>query len=516
MARKNKNLNKMDESNIPIDINIGKLQDWLVSRRHVNKEWQKNIIAVREKINNAIQDMPAHDDIASLLSGTYINYFHCQKIIEILKETEADTKNLFGRYGSQRMKDWQDVVKSYEKENLYLAEAAQILVRNISYEIPGLKKQIAKEEQLQVECEKKNTDYLKNEASSKSEFLSLCKQLGIQGNKIKRELVDRLMELPEIYDKIGKSLKPLLPAIELYTAFTKYILGERATEVLPLLQYVIQHGNTTVYEWSYGEPPLSVEPDPVHIEFDDEEQGGGDQIDFGDSNEIDFGSIDTGAIDFGDGDGAAEIDWGNIGEAPAENVDLSANIAEISLEESGIVVEDQGVQGGVARGKDALTLLDNPATRNQVIDQLLELESFLKMRLYETNTSNEQSFSLIQQLPTESAAALTAMLDSVQVASSRLTAPEVNHLHNVKHSPRYVDVLTAQLKQKLALCDKLSKLAARSGEQRALSTARAAQLRPALARLVDRTRELQAQIEADISKKYKGRPVNIIGGVKFL
>lgn len=85
------------ESNIPIDINIGKLQDWLVSRRHVNKEWQKNILAVREKINNAIQDMPAHDGIAALLSGSYINYFHCSKIIDILKETEADTKNLFGR-----------------------------------------------------------------------------------------------------------------------------------------------------------------------------------------------------------------------------------------------------------------------------------------------------------------------------------------------------------------------------------------------------------------------------------
>lgn len=140
----------MQESNIPIDINIGKLQDWLISRRHVNKEWQKGILPVREKINSAIQDMPIHDGIAALLSGSYINYFHCIKIIEILKETEADSKNLFGRYGSQRMKDWQDVVKSYEKENLYLAEAAQMLVRNISYEIPGLKKQIAKEEQLQV------------------------------------------------------------------------------------------------------------------------------------------------------------------------------------------------------------------------------------------------------------------------------------------------------------------------------------------------------------------------------
>lgn len=79
--------------------------------------------------------------------------------------------------------------------------------------------------------------------------------------------------------QIGKSLKPLLPAIELYSAFTKYMLGERATEVLPLLQFVVERGNTTVYEWRYGEPPLKIEPDPVNIEFDDEEQqGSGDQV----------------------------------------------------------------------------------------------------------------------------------------------------------------------------------------------------------------------------------------------
>lgn len=73
-----------------------------------------------------------------------INYFHCLQIVEILKETEADTKNVFGRYGSQRMKDWQEVVWLYEKDNLYLAEAAQLLISNVKYEVPNLKKQIAK------------------------------------------------------------------------------------------------------------------------------------------------------------------------------------------------------------------------------------------------------------------------------------------------------------------------------------------------------------------------------------
>ena len=33
-----------------------------------------------------------------------INYFHCCRIIELLKVSEADTKNMFGYYSSQRMK----------------------------------------------------------------------------------------------------------------------------------------------------------------------------------------------------------------------------------------------------------------------------------------------------------------------------------------------------------------------------------------------------------------------------
>lgn len=75
---------------------------------------------------------------------TDINYFHCFCIVEILKETEADTKNVFGRYGSQRMRDWLEIMKVYEKDNLYLAEAAHLLISNVKYEIPNMKKRIAK------------------------------------------------------------------------------------------------------------------------------------------------------------------------------------------------------------------------------------------------------------------------------------------------------------------------------------------------------------------------------------
>lgn len=66
-----------------------------------------------------------------------------------MKETEADTRNLFGMYGSKRMKDWQEVVRLYKKDNVYLAEAANILLRNVKFEVPNIKKQITKYKQMQ-------------------------------------------------------------------------------------------------------------------------------------------------------------------------------------------------------------------------------------------------------------------------------------------------------------------------------------------------------------------------------
>jgi hypothetical protein len=75
---------------------------------------------------------------AELLSGAHINYWHCAEIVEILKETEKETKNFFGQYGSQRLALWKEIVTLYQKENIYLGEGAQLLTQAVSYDLPGI------------------------------------------------------------------------------------------------------------------------------------------------------------------------------------------------------------------------------------------------------------------------------------------------------------------------------------------------------------------------------------------
>ncbi|XP_027487697.1 CDK5 regulatory subunit-associated protein 3-like, partial [Corapipo altera] len=147
-----------DYRNVPIDIQTGKLLDWLVDRRHCSLRWQSQVQLIRQRIDVAIQDMPENQEIKQLLEGSYLHYFHCLRIVEILKGTEASTKNLFGRYSSQRMKDWQEIVALYEKENTYLAELSSLLVRSISYEIPSLRRQLGRCQQAQQDFSRREEE----------------------------------------------------------------------------------------------------------------------------------------------------------------------------------------------------------------------------------------------------------------------------------------------------------------------------------------------------------------------
>nr|CAD7256849.1 unnamed protein product [Timema shepardi] len=424
------------------------------------------------------------------------------------------------------MKDWQEIVKLYEKDNVYLSEAAQMLIRNVNYEVPSIKKQIAKCEQFQQECDKKVADYGKAANSVRGEFQTTCKQLGIQGRRIKHELVERLVELPAIYSKMADNAKNLDSAAQFYSEFVKFVLGkEYPGGCIPLLKYLIKNGNTSTYQWVHKEPPLSIEEPPLNIKFDDEPEddaaGDSETIDFGDDtgDSIDFGSLgdaDAANIDFGDItlEGGGDIDWGGIevvnpsaGDgAVTEEIDFN-----ISLEETGIVVESSGLEGGVAKGQEALTILDNPSTRNTLFDEIKELESFLKIRLHEMRSSSSGdllSMSLLQDAPSilqlQSIESVEKMLSDLQGALTDITDQRTQHLHNIKHSPKYVDLLANSLKQKLAAAEKLVASQEVVRQRRNEAHSEANELRPKLKLVIDKTKQLQAEV-----KEGSGNQINL-------
>ncbi|KAK5906306.1 hypothetical protein CgunFtcFv8_002187 [Champsocephalus gunnari] len=494
---------------LPIDIQTSKLLDWLLDRRHCNLKWQTAVKEIREKINAAIQDMPENEEIKQLLSGSYIHYFHCSRIVELLKGTEVSSKNIFGRYSSQRMKDWQEIVSLYEADNIYLAEVASLLSRNVSYEGPALRKQLAKAQQLQQELSRREVDCQSSAADLRERYYTACKQYGITGEHVARELQALVKDLPAVLDQVGRDAAKFEEHIKLYTAFTNFVC-EWSEPVLPMLTFAQQKGNTTFYEWRTGNVPTVIER-PV-VEEAPSETVTDDMIDWGNfgsgadtlgvtaaitvEDGADYGiSLETSAEDPGG------IDWGDSEAAPIE-----------------IEIVDAGTDcpEGVARGEDALTILENSQSRSVFIDELTELEVFLTQRISEMGEEGDVvAMSQFQMAPSviqaQSREHVRGMLSEVRDLLGRLTSLRMQHLFMIQASPRYVERVSEVLRQKLKQADILVLKAASMVERRQEALEEQSRLEPRVDLLAGRTRELQKMIEADISKRYNNRPVNLMG-----
>uniref|UniRef100_A0A671NDX7 CDK5 regulatory subunit associated protein 3 n=1 Tax=Sinocyclocheilus anshuiensis TaxID=1608454 RepID=A0A671NDX7_9TELE len=437
-------------------------------------------MTIREKINAAIQDMPENEEIKQLLSGSYIHYFHCLRIIEILKGTEVSTKNIFGRYSSQRMKDWQEIVSLYEKDNVYLAEVASILIRSVSYEGPALRKQVSKAQQLQQELSRRELECQSGATDMRERYYAACKQYGIQGENVARELQALVKDLPVVLKETGKKAACLDEAIKFYAAFINFV-SDWSEEALPILRFVQKKGNTTVYEWKTGNVPTVVErpvmeeapPDVVTEET------------VSSTNQLQETS-------------AGGIDWGASELTPVE-----------------IEIVDVGPDG-VARGEDALSLLENSQTRGQFINELKELEMFLCQRLSEMREEGDLvTMSQFQLAPSviqaQTPERVEAMLADVRDLLNGLTSVRMQHLFMIQASPRYVERVSELLRQKLKQADILVLKRGTLAEKRQEALEEQAKLEPRIDLLAARTKELQKLIEADISKRYNNRPVNLMG-----
>lgn len=224
--------------------------------------------------------------------------------------------------------------------------------------------------------------------------------------------------------KISQLVPTVGKAANLYISFS----GNSA--VLPLIRHIIASGNTTVYEFLYSEPPISIDEPAIEIDVKDTNDPLVDVIDFGDG-QIDFSAENEIDLEVGN------IDWGGGIEVNANNaheIDF-----DISLEESGIVVENVGMAGGIAKGAEAYTVLDAPKYKEQFINELLELESFLKMRLYELSVADKLqmlSLSLLDNFDSHDFESVKEMLTNVDVVISKVLDQAIQHYHQLKHSPK--------------------------------------------------------------------------------
>lgn len=515
--------------NLPIDIHFNKLLDWLINRRHCIQEWPARAVVIREKINEALTDMPQNPQILELLEGTHINYFHCKKIIELLKkDEESGKKNVFGQYSSQRMKDWSEVIKLYEKDGVYFGETAQMLARNVNYEVPALKKQIAKCQQIKKECERKQTDYTSKAEELRKKYDATCKQMGIEGKKIKTELAALVQDLPAQFHQISEAASKLSKSVQYYDEFVDFVTkrSEEKRDSLPMLKYIMENGNTTTYQWRTGQKPEVIEEAKVFIDTSEENEVGQvtDDIDWGDPGAMTESAIDFGdEIDFNMADITVETGGTEEGDQNPDTGVTGHDSDSNGIDWTDVVIVDKPDAEGVAKGEDAMSLLDNPRTRTLFIDDLMELEAFLMQRLFELDSDSAGgdvlSSSQMQDAPSSlqlQSPVVTKMVSQVRDVIAAFSTVKMHHLLSIRNSPRYVDRLKETLKQMLSLADKMVFLEKQMVVKYKDADSELREIQPKLELVIKRTKEMQKQMESEISNRYKDRVVNIMGEINTM
>ncbi|CDP20022.1 unnamed protein product [Coffea canephora] len=557
-----------DIRNLPIDIAFARLGEWLVDRRRIPADWRKRLAAVRAKISAAFASLPKDlDPYFQTLDPEGIGYLEAKQIYEILLKSTPESRNIFGRL-SGAAGAWEAIVRAFEKDSIFLGEAAQIMVQNVNYEIPYQKKQVQKIQQQLVELERKESEIKRNAALSATKYAEACQDLGLQGVNVRSELLETASKtLPSTFSRILEVLNgdSVSLAIEFYSAFVRDAHSEQEKTVgtvLPNLREVREKPPSITISVcseafdSVVAQPSQSEPNKIAGETD----FAADSIDWDitlDSSQIDW---DIGTIEEteenGNGLGPYEIvnasDLPNSADSegieldetglmkeefPAPEVATSEISWDISVENPEFNVTEEAGSSGLhsepslftpntssevqGSAKERSPLLETDY-RNKILDDLFEVKAFLNQRLSEL--TNEETLSLQHQvqavasfvLQQYSSDSIQPMVSDVSLVISLLTNRKTRDLIMILNSKRFLDRLVKTLEEKkyheIKLKEGLKDLAIRRMELQNLLSSSWPKQELALAK----TRELKKLCESTLSSMFDGRPVNIIGEINTL
>ncbi|KAK8926022.1 CDK5RAP3-like protein [Platanthera zijinensis] len=226
--------------NLPIDIAFARLGEWLVDRKKIPADWRKRMISIRAKISSAFSSLPKDlHPFFLTLDVEAIGYLEAKVIYNTLLNATTESRNFFGRL-SGSAGEWESIVRAYEKDYLFLGEAANIIAQNGNYEIPYQKKQVQKCQQQLAELDRRELEINRNAALSATKYSESCQELGLKGQNVRLELVETAKSLPAIFSRILDVLNgdSVLKAIEYYRNFCRDAHSEKEESVVVVLPFL--------------------------------------------------------------------------------------------------------------------------------------------------------------------------------------------------------------------------------------------------------------------------------------
>ncbi|KAL1529974.1 hypothetical protein AB1Y20_000901 [Prymnesium parvum] len=497
---------------LPLDIQFTKCVDWLVQRRVVSSSWQKSLRVAHAKLSSALAE--PRPDIGGVLDLLPLNkrreevtYFDCVAVVQLLTEAGRATKNFLGQLTDADCARWAEVAKRYEAGSVYLVDTAQFLLHAVTYELPALKKELARAEKELAELQRRTTEYSRLAEASRARFKEMCAKKQIEPcerHEIRHQLSASLLHLMPLYLKVARLCQaaPLPSAVHFYRRFVQFTMrrdkaegeAEACLQMLARVQLLdlSEVNETSLVVQATG----AAEAAAVEIDWGEEKQAEPMAVDWGDDGggaaplEVSWGDLDG-----GDG-GVVEVNWGDEAEGGEWN-------GEIEVE-----------AGGDTSGDGELSLaqiFENDATRNQLIDDLLELHCFFRQRQAEGSPDG-----LPAELQLDESELSDRLQEAVDAIVQSLDNAHARHLLMLQSSPKYMARQEQTLRQHLDHADKMLQLAdeLKSREAELMLTIQTAY--PKYQAVVSRVKATKSLLEAAISKHFEGRRINLMGEINTI
>ncbi|RCN30824.1 hypothetical protein ANCCAN_23397 [Ancylostoma caninum] len=135
----------------------------------------------------------------------------------------------------------------------------------------------------------------------------------------------------------------------------------------------------------------------------------------------------------------------------------------------------------------------------------------------ERDTSSDMFIRGFEKRPAEiskvSSTQLTEWISKIKSILDQLSDQQKKHLFRIRSSPQFVEKLVDEIEVKKGLEGRYKKMAALMVEKQKEAQEQTVKAGQELQSVVTSTKQLQKQLEEEISKKYDGRRVNIMGGI---
>lgn len=526
----------------PLDVNYNRVPGWLVDRHKLPPDWLKRHQAIQKKVSEAALDLP--QGFLSQFPGgedSSLNYFVAKQIRDKLAETSE--RGLFGRLAGSAG-TWDKLVKAQEKSLVYLGEAGQILAQNVDFEIPFLKKQGEAIDKQIADHERKHADCIKNAVSSAGAFEKECRNIGIQGNDIRTEVLKYSDTVFNVLQVVVEAIKgsDVEEARVYYSGFTRLVHGSNDEEASKLailskirndevepVQHNVNEASATSTSTKQAVPEKDRSTDTAGgLATGDEGNSIPTHVPTSSGIDWDFDIIavaedDTEAVETTN-NLDQDIDW---------DIDVAIEAEEAGIEGSGssndweVVEGNQGcsdqeanlshsdeIDGDANRSNAVLRIVWDAEFRSSLLDELMELQAFLLVRKAAFGSENsgfiggEVLPDVLERIDENS---VDKMLKSIQDIVDGLISKTPRELIMLKTSIRWLEKVVVDLEKKAGQEAKWRKSAAQLERKKKELQKNLMSNSVKLTALIKNTKMVRNAVEEAMSQQFGGRKINIVG-----